>query len=104
VSGPLTYFFWAVITTAVYFGGWALPISMPEGISGTQQHIFLAVGEVLWTLTKVVLLTVLAKSLSYLIPFLRVDKATDLSWVVLGPISIFTLLLTIVRTSTWGAQ
>lgn len=86
------FFFWVTITVVLFFGGWKLPEFLETALGdegGRNARHLLELGLLL---TKSLFLMTLILWMSKVIPRPRVDQITDLSWKVLSPFGLLSLI------------
>ncbi len=89
LSRMFAIFFWALISTSLFLGGWA-------GFTSFDAP-FAAALEVLWVLVKALFLLFGVLLIARTIPRVRSDQVTDFTWRVITPMA----LLSLVGTAFW---
>ncbi len=85
------HFLWSLVGVALFLGGWKLPPALVSTLDEAGALRTLAGVEMLVILGKTFLLMIAISLVSAVTPRLRADQVTDLSWKMLGPLSLLAL-------------
>ena len=86
------FFLWSVIAVTIFLGAWILPFGLSEVLAQRGDYFFLGLFELIWLLSKTLVLMLVISSVARIVPRGRVDHITDFSWKVLSPFALFSLI------------
>ncbi len=88
-------FLWSVIAVVLYLGAWNMPASLYDGLKNSQEYLLILFIELGVLLAKTLFLMFVVTGIVRVNPKIRVDQATDLSWKILSPLSLVSLIGTV---------
>lgn len=94
-------FLWIVMAVVLFCGGWKIPEFMFSWFQQSESLLLLQFLELAVLLSKVFLIMGLIFWVAKVNPRLRADQITDLTWKVLAPLAL-TSLIGVVLISYWG--
>jgi len=92
LSRYYAFFLWSLITAVMFLGGWKIPFQLHQALIENSITALLSALEILVLLSKTYFLMFIIVWMSKSTPRGRVDQVTNLSWKVLSPLALLTLV------------